>query len=585
VIIKRGKTVFLFFLILGCLVDASAQNHNIWADVVLDSLAHDQSRTNTLTKKYGDTLLQIFSRAKNDCNWIKTKIRITTYNIHNGDYKSALQYINEANSRYRKGLCPETPLLPEIYLTYATLYYHLNEFKKEEDYVQKGIDCWQKNWVDKEILIQLYELKGNLSKDFKQMMGYYQLGFKIAKETKNLKMQEKLLINMGASYAIEGKNTEADTYLRQALTLALQRQSFRELTTVYNNLAGIAEDNKTIASYLDSAIYYANLSKDLESMQTAKQNRALFYYINGDYKNSYDALWESKLLGDSLYNYNKIHAFADMEQKYEAEKKNSKIKLLEREKDIATLQASRSLAIDIAMGTALIGILLLAITFYSQRRKEQKLNGLLSNEKQKSDDLLLNILPSEIAEELKQKGASEAKFYNHVTVLFTDFVDFTGISQKLTPIELVSEINNNFTKFDAIIEQNGLEKIKTIGDAYMAVCGLPKECDDHAQKAVKAALQIQEVINTGQGIFKVRIGIHSGSVVAGIVGVKKYAYDVWGDTVNTASRMESYSEPGKINISATTFELVKNDFKFNYRGKFEIKGKGEMDLYFVEGLL
>ena len=188
----------------------------------------------------------------------------------------------------------------------------------------------------------------------------------------------------------------------------------------------------------------------------------------------------------------------------------------------------------------------------------------LKSEKKKSDDLLLNILPEEVAEELKEKGMAEAKQYNHVTVLFTDFVNFTGISEQMSPKELVKEIHENFTAFDTIIEKHGLEKIKTIGDAYLAVCGLPIENEMHAVQVLKA-----------------RIGVNSGPVIAGIVGVKKYAYDIWGDCVNTAARMEQNSEAGKINISGATYDLVKAHFSCVHRGKIAAKNKGEIDMYFV----
>ncbi len=206
----------------------------------------------------------------------------------------------------------------------------------------------------------------------------------------------------------------------------------------------------------------------------------------------------------------------------------------------------------------------------------------LNSEKEKSDELLLNILPYNIAMELKDKGSAEAKQYNNVTVLFTDFVNFTGISERLPPTELVAAIHKSFTAFDAIMEKHGLEKIKTIGDAYLAVSGMPDENENHARQAVNAALDILEFIHQSNSLFRIRIGIHSGPVVAGIVGVKKYAYDIWGDTVNTAARMEQHSEPGKINISGATHSLLNGDFECEYRGKIPAKNKGDVDMYFVE---
>lgn len=216
----------------------------------------------------------------------------------------------------------------------------------------------------------------------------------------------------------------------------------------------------------------------------------------------------------------------------------------------------------------------------------------LREEKKKSDDLLLNILPAEIAEELKQKGSAVARDYDKVTVMFTDFMDFTKISEQLSPAELVKEIDLCFSAFDHIIQNYGIEKIKTIGDAYMCVGGLPVASNTHAQDVVYAALEIRNFMHTynqknerlGRHQFKIRIGIHTGSVVAGIVGVKKFAYDIWGDTVNIASRIESSSEPGKVNISGSTFELVSDKFNCSYRGKIQAKNKGEIDMYFVENL-
>lgn len=209
-------------------------------------------------------------------------------------------------------------------------------------------------------------------------------------------------------------------------------------------------------------------------------------------------------------------------------------------------------------------------------------------EKKKSDDLLHNILPEEVANELKDRGATTAQQFDHVTVLFTDFVDFTIAGEHMGSKALVEELHNCFKAFDEIIDKYGIEKIKTIGDAYLAVCGLPVADEHHAEKVVKAAKEIRDYMQQrrrqlGDKTFEVRIGIHSGSVVAGIVGVKKFAYDIWGDTVNTAARMEQNSEPGKINISQSTYELVKDKFTCTYRGEHDAKNKGKLKMYFVEG--
>jgi len=213
---------------------------------------------------------------------------------------------------------------------------------------------------------------------------------------------------------------------------------------------------------------------------------------------------------------------------------------------------------------------------WRKTRKEQKV----------SEGLLLNILPAEVAAELKQNGRAEARLFDEVTVLFTDFVDFTIASEQLPPQELVNELHTCFKAFDEIMAKYGIEKIKTIGDAYLAVCGLPHPKEDHAVTAMKAAQEILDFIEErkrllGDRAFDIRIGIHSGPVVAGIVGVKKFAYDIWGDTVNTAARMEQSGEPGKINISEATYALVKDQFPCSYRGEIKAKNKGMMNMYFV----
>lgn len=214
----------------------------------------------------------------------------------------------------------------------------------------------------------------------------------------------------------------------------------------------------------------------------------------------------------------------------------------------------------------------------------------LALEKKKSDELLLNILPEETAEELKKSGVAKAKRYESVTVMFTDFQNFTKTSEQLPPEELVQEINRYYIVFDNIISKYNIEKIKTIGDSYMCVGGLPTPNGSHARDIVLAALEFQkfmlankiELSALGLRFFELRIGIHTGPVVAGIVGIKKFAYDIWGDTVNIASRMESSGEIGKVNISGATYELVKEQFQCFYRGKIEAKHKGQIDMYFVE---
>jgi class 3 adenylate cyclase len=220
----------------------------------------------------------------------------------------------------------------------------------------------------------------------------------------------------------------------------------------------------------------------------------------------------------------------------------------------------------------------------------RKQKEIVEEEKKRSDELLLNILPEETAEELKSTGEAKAKHFAQVTVMFTDFKDFTQASEKLSADELVKEIHYCYSEFDKIISKYRLEKIKTIGDSYMCAGGLPVPNITNAEDCVRAALEMRdfmlkrksEIRNPRSEIFELRIGCHTGPVVAGIVGIKKFAYDIWGDTVNIASRMESSGQAGKLNISGSTYELVKAKFNCTHRGKISAKNKGEIDMYFVE---
>jgi class 3 adenylate cyclase len=209
----------------------------------------------------------------------------------------------------------------------------------------------------------------------------------------------------------------------------------------------------------------------------------------------------------------------------------------------------------------------------------------LKKEKEKSDLLLQNILPIPIIKELKEKGVIRPRDYNSVSLLFTDFEGFTQLASSMPPGELVSELNDIFRNFDMIINKYGLEKLKTIGDSYMVGGGFPIESKDHAVNIIKAAIDMFEIIkvknSNSKYVWRMRAGVHSGNIVAGVVGKIKYSYDVWGNTVNLASKMEKQSSPGKINVSAATYELIKNDFECEYRGIAEIPGNGKIDMYFV----
>jgi class 3 adenylate cyclase len=214
-------------------------------------------------------------------------------------------------------------------------------------------------------------------------------------------------------------------------------------------------------------------------------------------------------------------------------------------------------------------------------------NRLLDAERQRARDILHNILPVEIADELTRTSKVKPVRNESVSIMFTDFSGFTQASATMPADRMVAELNDIFSAFDDICDELGIEKIKTIGDAFMAVAGIPGACDDHAQRCVRAGLRMAAYMaqRNLESAFKwnIRIGIHSGSVVSGVVGKRKFTYDIWGDAVNTAARMENAGEIGRVNISAYTYDLIRADFNCEYRGKVDAKGKGAIDMYFVGG--
>ncbi len=271
--------------------------------------------------------------------------------------------------------------------------------------------------------------------------------------------------------------------------------------------------------------------------------------------------------------------------------------VLEKESRIKEIEVGKQRLKSQFLAAILAVFLVLSVVLYLLFRSRKRLanelvmkNSAIEKEKKRSDELLLNILPHETANELKSTGKAEPKNYKSVSIMFTDFKDFTLISEKLTPKELVSEIDSYFSAFDDIVAKFGIEKIKTIGDAYLCAYGINNsEQKDHSV-IINAAKEILTLMDNykkereaqGKQAFSIRIGIHTGPIVAGVVGKHKFAYDIWGDAVNTAARMEQSSEAGKINISADTYKLIKNDFNCEYRGKVLAKNKGKIDMYFVE---
>jgi class 3 adenylate cyclase len=293
-------------------------------------------------------------------------------------------------------------------------------------------------------------------------------------------------------------------------------------------------------------------------------------------------------------------------QKLEAESKMQETQIL-KEKEAKEFQRN----INYLISAGFLSVLLFAYFIYRSRQKEKKakeeireqkeeiqqineeLNtnlNLIEQERRKSDKLLLNILPIETAHELKETGVATPRYYEMVSILFTDFEGFTTAVEKLKAIEVIQELDFCFNHFDEIVEKYGLERIKTIGDSYMAAGGLPIANQSNPADTVCAGLEIQAFMHElkaqreaeGKSAWQCRLGIHTGEVIAGVVGTKKFAYDVWGDTVNLASRMESSGEIGRVNISGATYEIIKAGFQCTYRGKIPAKNKGVTEMYFAD---
>lgn len=283
-------------------------------------------------------------------------------------------------------------------------------------------------------------------------------------------------------------------------------------------------------------------------------------------------------------------------QKLQAKVFEDSLQITKNNEQLAKIEIEKQSLINYLLILGLSGLIILSASFYRMytiKGRVQKLlmqkNQEIEVEKGRSDELLLNILPGDVADELKNTGKYESRYFEKVTVMFTDFKDFTKVSELVTPKKLVEDLDYIFSAFDDIMERNSLEKIKTIGDAYLCVSGLPDVSTHNPMNVLNAASEIREFVKNlieqkkseNQPYFDIRIGIHTGPLVAGIVGAKKFAFDIWGDTVNTAARMEQNCEPGKINFSGDTFAEISDKIEYTYRGKVEAKNKGDMDMYYL----
>lgn len=393
--------------------------------------------------------------------------------------------------------------------------------------------------------------------------------------------------NMGMLYAKQGDDAEAMLNINKAVEILEEAQDYYAISEYLTYMSDIYLNRGNTSAALEYAKRSLQLAKKYGLKDQISESNLLLselYENQGDQITAYKYYKDHIVYRDSVQNVAMVQKLADIRTLSEVAQKQTEVDLLSEQK-----KNQRIVMIATAVGLFLVGIL--AFGLFRRNKFIQKTKRIIEDERNRSDNLLLNILPEETAQELKDSGKVKAKKYESVTVLFSDFKGFTSYSETLSPEALVETVGFYFSKFDAIIEKYGLEKIKTIGDAYMCAGGLPFPSDNHAENMVKAALEITEfVVKTKSDVnaktlnFDIRVGINTGPVVAGVVGAKKFAYDIWGDTVNIASRMESASEPGKINISENTYEMIKGNFDCEYRGELAAKNKGKMKMYFVNAL-
>ena len=406
------------------------------------------------------------------------------------------------------------------------------------------------------------------------------------------KLENKLALaynlgNKGLAFAQQGRPTKAEENIEEAIAILEELGDYRPITTYLNYMSDIYADKEDWDGAFDYALRSLDLAKQYGlkvRISSAYLKLSELYERTGYASASLNYYRKYIVFRDSVVNLTAVQQMADI-------RRNSEKAQIQAELDLTNQQKKTQKVVTIATAIALFLIILLAIALYRRNVFTKRTKAIIEKEMARSERLLVNILPEETARELKEFGKVKAKKFESVSVLFTDFEAFTAASEHVDPELLVNRLGYYFTAFDDIIEKYGLEKIKTIGDAYMCAGGLPFPTEDHANKMVKAAFEILQFVEEAKSeketdfSFNVRIGINTGPVVAGVVGTKKFSYDIWGDTVNVASRMETFSDSGKINISQNTYDLVKEVFDCEFRGQIEVKNRGFMKMYFVNGLL
>ncbi|HEV8272290.1 MAG TPA: adenylate/guanylate cyclase domain-containing protein [Chitinophagaceae bacterium] len=545
------------------------------------------------TLDYWEQSLKIFEDIKDDIGIANLLSNIGTLYSNKGDETRGLEYALRSLK-----IAEKTGDKLRILTTLnniATIYYNRPDSldkAKALDYLLAGLPlCDSTGNMDG--LGILSENVGEIYLGWDQLdkaQSYFEKSIKALGDAPNSSVAYN---GIGKIYLKKGDYNQAFNYHSKALSIAEKAKSPRHIEGTLRDIANLyAKQNNyaTALSYFERSRLIAEDLKAVPDLKDIYSGMAIAYEKTNDYKNAFKY---QSLLGnikDTLFNLDREKKLGSLQFEFDLEKKQSEINLLTKDKDLQIVQTKRQ---KFAKNAFMIGLFLafiIAALIYRSYRDKVKTHILVDRQKNEIEHLLLNVLPKEVAKELQLTGRATPKHYKSVAVMFTDFRGFTLLTDHMSPDELVAELDACFNIFDEIIAKHNLEKIKTIGDSYMCAGGIPKEDEMYVLKIVRAGLEIQEYIvsnnerrlEKGLEPWYLRIGIHVGPVVAGVVGKMKYAYDIWGSTVNIASRMESNGEPGKVNISSATYELIKDYYECSHRGKISAKNVGEIDMYFIE---
>lgn len=491
----------------------------------------------------------------------------------------------------------------------AKVYTSLGHIRFELDRYNEGLDLYRKALALREKLddpVRLAEAYTDYANALDEVdsslaaVGFYQRALDIWKNLDDALGQANVFVNLGDAHKHLGNYRLALDYLHQAELIYKDLENTNGLMETYNTIGDVYyrdKKQKAALGFVDKYYRIAIEAGDQKFIQGALKDYAEVYAAMGNFRTAYKYWQQYDSIRYTNLNEKISSEFAQKEALFEDDKRKKKLREQEAAFKLQESELARSRNGLYASLAGVLALLALATLLFSRNRLRARANrelaaknAAIEQERRRADELLTNILPAETAAELKAHARVKPVRYESVTVMFTDFRCFTTIAESLPSEVLIAELDECFSLFDSIVQEFGLEKIKTIGDAYMCAGGLPTPNDTHPQDTVRAAIAMQQRLSAlmaekkavDKPVFEMRIGIHTGPVVAGVVGRHKFAYDIWGDTVNTAARLEQGSEPGKINISETTFQAVKDRFPCTYRGRLSAKNKGEVAMYFVE---